>query len=79
MHVRINAFFNPEIGTLAYREDPDEMPHNASFYPSVNCLQRYRQIFITDMRNLESSTCEMGNSILILTKCMGKSIRRKSV
>ena len=28
------------MGTLANSEDPDKMPHNATFYQSLHCLLR---------------------------------------
>ena len=28
------------MGTLVNREDPDEMPHNATFHQGLHCLLR---------------------------------------
>ena len=60
----------------------DEMPHNVTFHQGLHCKNR-KQIFMTEMHlNSEISTChplksKMGNSILILSTCMGKSIIMK--
>ena len=40
------------MGTLANREDPDEMPHNAVFHQRLNCLLR------------QNRSSEKGNNIL---------------
>ena len=66
-----------QSGTLANSEDQDEMTHNAAFHQGLHCLQRSKQIFMTETHhNLEISTCDplkykMDNSILIVSICMG--------
>ena len=32
---------NPNMGTLANSEDPDEMPHYVAFHPDLHCLIEY--------------------------------------
>ena len=62
-------------------KDPDEMQHDAAFHQCLYCLLRLKQLSGTDIHNsLEISTCHllkyiMGSPILIVTICMGKSIR----
>ena len=68
------------MDTLANREDPDEMQHNAAFHQGLHCLLRLKQSSETKIHhNLENSTYDtlmyiMGNLILIVSICMGKSI-----
>ena len=59
-----------------------------AFHQSLHCLQRQNQIFMAEIHhihNLKISTCDplkykMGNTILILSKCIiEKSIRMKKV
>ena len=69
------------MGTLAKSEDPDEMQHIAAFHLSLHCLLRLKQTSGTEIHyNLENSTCDslkctIGSPILIVSICMGKSIR----
>ena len=62
-------------------EDPDVILHNAAFH----CLLRLKQSSGTDLNhNLENATCDplkytLGSPILIVSICMGKSIRIKRV
>ena len=57
-----DSTFNPfhtgylPTAILANSEDPDEMPHYATFHQGLHCLQRYKQIFMIEMQhNLEIS------------------------
>ena len=34
---------NPQMGTFANSEDPDEMQHNAAFHKGLHCLLRQNQ------------------------------------
>ena len=67
------------MGTLANSEDPDEMQHN------LYCLLRLKQPSGTEKHNnLENSIfdplkCTMVSPLLIVSKCMGKSIRIQRV
>ena len=76
---------NPLRGTLANSEDPDEMQHYAAFHQGLHCLQRLKQPLGTQIHhNLENSTCDplkytMSTSILIVSICMGNSIRIQRV
>ena len=75
---------NLQTGTLANSEDPDEMPHKAAFHLSLHCLPKYQQSSGTEIyRFIEilsaNTSCEMGNSIPVLSTCMEKSIRKKRV
>ena len=77
---------NPLTGTLAISEDPDEMQHNAAFHLGLHCLLRLKQPTGTEIHhNLENSTFDllmytMGiPRILIVSICMGKSIRIQRV
>ena len=75
---------NPETGTLANSEDPDEMQHYAAFHQGLHCLLRLKQHSETGKIDLENSTCDplkymMGSPILIASICMGKSIRIQRV
>ena len=69
------------MGTLTNSEDPDEMQHIAAFHLGLQCLQRLKQPSGTEIRhNLENFICDslkytMGSPILIVSICMGKSIR----
>ena len=69
------------MGTLANSEDPSEMQHNAAFQQDLHCLLRSKQPSGTEVHhNSETSTCDpltykMGNPMLIVSVCMGKSIR----
>ena len=71
--------------TLANREDPDEMQHNAAFHQGLHCLLRLKQPSGTKIHhNLETSNCDplkctMGSPKLIVSICMGKSIRIQRV
>ena len=70
---------------LANSEDPDEMQHYAAFHQGLHCLLRLKQPSVTEIvNNLETFTCDplkckMGNPILIVLTCMGKSIRIQRV
>ena len=67
------------MSTLANREDPDEMQHNAAFHLCLHCKLRLKKPSETELHyNLENSTCDplkytIGSPILIVTICMGKS------
>ena len=71
--------------TLANSEDPDEMQHIAAFHQGLHCMLRLKQPSGTEIHNnLETSTCnplkyKMGNPILIVSICMGKSTRTQRV
>ena len=73
------------MGTLAYSDDPDEMQHNAAFHQGLQCLLILEQSSGTEIQhNLEKSTCDplkytLGRPILIVSICMGKSIRIQRV
>ena len=73
------------MGTLANSEDPDEMQHNVAFHPGLHCLLQLKLPPWTQIHNyLEISVCDpykciMGNPILIISICMGKSIRIQRV
>ena len=73
------------MGTLTNSEDPDEMQHNAAFHQGLHCLLRLKQPSGTEIHHYsETSTCEpfkytMDNPILIVSICMGKSIRIQRV
>ena len=73
------------MGTSANSEDPDEMQRNAAFHLALHCLLRLKQPSRTEKHNdLENSTYDpfkfkLGNPILIVSKCMGKSIRIQRV
>ena len=76
------VYWKPLNGyTLANSEDPDEMQQNAAFHQGLHCLLRLKQHSGTDLhQNYENSTCDplkytMGIPILIVSICMGKSIR----
>ena len=70
---------------LANSEDPDEMQNNAAFHQGLQCLLRINQPSGTEIdHNLENSTCDplkykMGNRILIVSACMGRSTRLQRV
>ena len=69
------------MDTLTNSEDPDEMQHIAAFHQDLHCLLRLKQPSGTEKhKNLENSTCDplkctIGSAILIVSICMGKSIR----
>ena len=73
------------MGTLAKSEDPDEMQHNPAFHQGLHCLLRLKLPSGTKIHhNLQNSTCDpltytMGSSILIVSICMGESIRIQRV
>ena len=75
------------MGTLANSEDPDKMQHNAALHQGLHCLLRLKQASGTDaiiIHYLEKSTFDplkytMSNPILIVSICMGKSIRIQRV
>ena len=62
-------------------EDADEMQHDAAFHQGLHCLFRSKQPSQIEIHhNEETSTCDplkykMGNPILIVLICMGKSTR----
>ena len=39
-----SPFYSGKTGTLANSEDPDEMPHKASFHQGLHCLLRKKQM-----------------------------------
>ena len=61
------------------------MQHNAAFHQGLHCLLRLKQPSGTEIHyNLENSTYDplmhtMGSTILIVSICMGKSIRIQRV
>ena len=69
------------MGILGNSEDPDEMQLNAAFHQVPHYLIRLKQPSGKEIHhNLVTSTCyplkyKMGNPILIVLICMGKSIR----
>ena len=69
------------MGTLANSEAPDEMQHNAAFHQGLYCLRRLKQCSGTEEhRFMKFLTCNplkyvIVNSILIVSICMGKSIK----
>ena len=73
------------MGTLANSEDPDEMQHEAAFHQGLHCLLRVIQPSRTEKKhNLEVSFCDpfkctMGSPIVIVSICMGKSVRKQSI
>ena len=75
----------PLRSVLANSEDQGDMPHTAAYHQGIHCLQRKKQIFMTEMHHdLESSTFDplkhkMGNSTLILSTCLGIATRVKRV
>ena len=72
-------------GTLGDSGDQDEMKHNAAFHQGLQCYLRLKQPSGTEIHhNLDNYTCDpfkntMGNSILIVSICMGKPIRIQRV
>ena len=70
---------------MANSEDPDEMQHHAAFHQGLHCLLRLKQhAWIEIHHSLENSSCDpfkytMGSPILIVSICMGKSIRIQRV
>ena len=73
------------MGTLANSEDPDEMHHKAAFHQGPHCFLTLKQPSDTEIdQNIKTSTCDplkytMGSPILIVSICMGKSIRIQSL
>ena len=73
------------MGTMANSEDPDEMQHNAAFHQDQHCLLRLKQPSETEIHdNFENSIgdplkCKMDNPTLMVSICMGKSIRIQRV
>ena len=69
------------MGTSTNSKDPDEMQHNAEFHQGLHCLLRLKQPSGIEIHhNLENSSCDplkytIGIPILIVSICMGKSIR----
>ena len=70
LNVRRNANkvnWNPLTDTLANREDPDEMQHNAAFYQGLHCLLRLKQHSGTENHhNLDTYLCPLKYKILYL-------------
>ena len=71
--------------TLTNSEDPDEMQHNA-FHQGLHCFAKIKTIFRDRYTSLfrKKSSCDplqytMGSPILIVSICMGKSIRIQRV
>ena len=73
------------MGNLANSAGPDEMQHNAAFHQGLHCLLRLKQSYEAGIHyNLENSTLDplkyaMSSPILIVSICMGKSIRIQKV
>ena len=73
------------MGTLSNSEDPDEMQHNAAFHLGLHCLLTLNKPSLAEIHhNFKTSTryplkYKMGNPILIVSICMGKSIRIQRV
>ena len=61
------------------------MQHIAAFHQNLHCLLRLKQPSGTEiLHDLETSTCDplkytMGSPVLIVSICMGKSIRIQRV
>ena len=67
------------MGPSANSKDPDKMQYNAVFHQGLHCLLRLKQHSETPIHNLDNSACDplkytLGNPILIVSICMGKSI-----
>ena len=73
------------MGTLENSQDPDEVQHNAAFHQGLHCLLRFKQFSGTEIHhNLGNSFCDplkykMSSPILIVSICIGKSIRIQRV
>ena len=73
------------MSTIANSEDTDEMQHDAAFHQGLHCLLILQQPAGTEThQNLENSTFDrlkvlMGSSKLIVSICVGKSIRIQRV
>ena len=84
-HLILCMLETPERVLLASSEDPDEMPHDAAFHQGLHCLLRLKQSSGAEIHHdLENATCDplkytMGSPILIVSICMGKSIRIQRV
>ena len=84
-HLTLCILETPKGVLLASSEDPDEMPHNKAFHQGLHCLLRLKQSSGTEIHhNIENATCDplkytMGSPILIVSICMGKSIRIQRV
>ena len=84
---KVNPLYtgNLKTGTLTNSEDLDEMQHDAVFHQGLHCLLKLKQPSGTEIHhNLENSTCEslkckMCNPVLIVSICMGNSIRIQRV
>ena len=69
------------MNTLANSGDPNEMPHNYALHEGLHNLLRLKQPSGTEIHHtLDNSTCDplkykMACPILIVSICMGKSIR----
>ena len=69
---------NPETGTLANGEDPNEMQHNAAFYQDLHCLRRLKQPSGTEIHhNLENSTCDPLVFLQTFSKNLGQNFLKK--
>ena len=72
---------NPETGTLANSEDPDEMQHYAAFHQGLHCSLRLKQPSWKEIHHiLETFICDplkykIDYHILIVSIYVGKSIR----
>ena len=61
--------------------------HNAAFHQGLHCLLKLNNLQgqnLTEIHNLENSTCDpfkytMGSPMLIVSICMGKSVRIQRV
>ena len=82
--------FNPpytileiEIPKLKFWQTVETKMNNAAFHQDLHCLLRSKQYLGTDVHyNLKSSTCgplkyTMSRPIIIVSICVGKSIRYK--
>ena len=74
------VYWKPLNGTLTNSADPDEMQHDAAFHQGLHCSRLKQPSGIEIYHKLEISTCDplkytMGSPMLIVSICMGKSIK----
>ena len=67
------------MGTLANSEDLDEMHYTAAFHQGLHCLLRLKQSSGMDIYIIISLSTHWAVPILIVSICMGKSIRIQKV
>ena len=66
------------MGYFGKQQNPDEMQHKAAFHQGLHCLLRLKQSSGTEI-HCDLLKYTMGNLILIVSKCMEKSIRIQRV